>query len=261
MHAILRLFPSPRALALGAVAFLALSLPGADDAEAKGGKKGCLPGMSSILGKFCIDKYEASVVEIVGGKRTRPHSPYAPVDGLDIKAVSKRGVVPQAYISRDQAETACEAGGKRLCTDEEWMTACRGKKPTRFPYGDERKEGYCNDSGVSSFNRYYGGGNAETPQAAYTWTNMNDPRLNQLEGTLAPTGKLQEVQERLRRLRHGRQPARVDGGPRRHLPRRLLPRHPHQRRRLRLPHHGARGDVPRLLDRVPLLSLRWGAGL
>ncbi len=68
------------------------------------------------------------------------------------------------------------------------MTACRGKKPTRYPYGDDHKDGYCNDSGVSSFNKYYGGGNAETPPDAYTWANMNDPRLNQLEGTLAPTG-------------------------------------------------------------------------
>ena len=192
MDAILPHFPSPRALALGAAAFLALTLPGADDAEAKAGRRGCLPGMSSILGKFCIDKYEASLVEVLGGNRTRAHSPYAPVDGPAVKAVSKRGVKPQAYISRDQAETACEAAGKRLCTDDEWLTACRGKKPTRFPYGDERKEGYCNDSGVSSFNRYYGGGNVETPQEAYTWTNMNDPRLNQLEGTLAPTGKFKK---------------------------------------------------------------------
>jgi formylglycine-generating enzyme len=69
------------------------------------------------------------------------------------------------------------------------MTACKGKHPTQYPYGDDHKDGYCNDSGVSSFNHYYGGGNAETPQSAYSWVNMNDPRLNQLDGTLAPTGQ------------------------------------------------------------------------
>ena len=45
---------------------------------------------------------------------------------------------------------------------------------------------------MSSFNKYYGGGNAETPQEAYTWVNMNDPRLNQLPGTLAPTGRFKK---------------------------------------------------------------------
>jgi sulfatase modifying factor 1 len=184
---------SPRALALGAAAFLALTLPAADDAVAKGsGKKGCPAGMASILGKFCVDKYEASVVEVLVGNKTRAHSPFAPVDGLKIKAVSKKGVKPQAYISRDQAESACEAAGKRLCSDDEWITACKGKHPTQYPYGDDHKEGYCNDSGVSSFNRYYGGGGVETPQEQYTWSNMNDPRLNQLEGTLAPTGKFRK---------------------------------------------------------------------
>ncbi len=179
--------------------FLAVTLPSAEDAAAKGKKpaivatkttkkKGCLPGMSSIHGKFCIDKWEAATVEILEGGKTRPHSPYEPVDGLKVKAISKKGVKPQAYISRDQAEEACHNAGKRLCTDEEWITACKGKHPTQYPYGDEHKDGYCNDTGVSSFNHYYGGGNAEPPKEAYSWANMNDPRLNQLAGTLAPTG-------------------------------------------------------------------------
>jgi formylglycine-generating enzyme len=179
--------PSPRAFAAGAAVFLALTLPGADDAVAKG-KKGCPAGMASILGKFCIDRFEASTVEVLEGGKTRSHSSFVPVDGIVVKAVSKKGVKPQAYISRDQAEAACHEAGKRLCSDDEWITACKGKHPTQYPYGDDHKDGYCNDSGVSSFSKYYGGGNADTPQEAYTWSNMNDPRLNQLEGTLAPTG-------------------------------------------------------------------------
>lgn len=191
-------FPLP--FALGAAMFLALTLPGAEDAAAKkpaaaltkGAHKGCLPGMASIHGKFCIDKYEAATVEILEGGRTRRHSPFEPVDGLKVKAISRKGVKPQAYISRDQAEEACENAGKRLCTDEEWITACKGKHPTQYPYGDDHKDGYCNDAGVSSFNKYYGGGNAEPPREAYSWANMNDPRLNQLPGTLAPTGSFKK---------------------------------------------------------------------
>jgi len=195
MPAFLRLF-RPLPVALGAAAFLALMLPGAEDAAARSAKtkssKGCPAGMASILGRFCIDKYEASTVEVLPGGKTRPHSPYDPVEGLKVKAVTRKGVKPQAYISRDEAAGACEVAGKRLCSDDEWMTACKGKKPTQYPYGDEHKDGYCNDAGVSSFNHYYGTANAEPSQEVYTWSNMNDPRLNQLQGTLAPTGKFKK---------------------------------------------------------------------
>lgn len=185
----------PVRLALPAAAFalLALGFPtlGQDgasfvpSAEAKGA---CPDGMSRIKGKYCIDRYEASVEEIVGPKKTKPHSPFASVAGLKVKAVSKKGVKPQGYISRDEAEEACQNAGKRLCTDEEWLTACKGKKPTLWPYGDDHKDGVCNDHGESSFNHYYGQGGGEPPKEAYSWENMNDPRLNQYPGGLALTG-------------------------------------------------------------------------
>ncbi|MCC6556437.1 MAG: SUMF1/EgtB/PvdO family nonheme iron enzyme [Polyangiaceae bacterium] len=175
---------------VAAAGLLILGLPSPRGAAAK--PKGCPKGMAPVQGRYCIDRYEASTVEILGKGKTRPHSPYLPVDGLKVKAVSKGGVKPQAYISRDQAEEACKNAGKRLCTDEEWVTACKGKRPTTFPYGDDRKAGACNDAGVSSFNHYYGDGGAEPPQAQYTWDNMNDSRLNQMKGTLAPTGRFKK---------------------------------------------------------------------
>jgi formylglycine-generating enzyme len=144
--------------------------------------------MVSVRGVFCIDRYEASTVEVLPKGRTRPHSPFLPVEDLKVRAVSRRGVKPQAYISRDQADAACRNAGKRLCADDEWIAACKGKRPTIFPYGALRRRGYCNDTGVSSFNRYYGERGGEPLQAAYTWPNMNDSRLNQMKGTLAPTG-------------------------------------------------------------------------
>lgn len=168
-----------------ALGLLVLGVPEPRLAAAK--PKGCPRGMTSVQGRYCIDWYEAGTVEILAGGKTRAHSPYLPVDGLKVKAISKRGIIPQAYISRDQAEVACKNAGKRLCSDEEWLTACKGKRPTTFPYGDERK-GYCNDGGSSSFNHYYGEGGAEPPKSSYTWENMNDSRLNQMKGTLAPAG-------------------------------------------------------------------------
>jgi formylglycine-generating enzyme len=181
---------SPLALVAVGVGLVAFGLPSPRGAEAKG--KRCPDGMANVLGRFCIDKYEASTVEMLPKKKTRKHSPYEPVDGLKVKAVSRRGVLPQAHISRNQAEAACQNAGKRLCTDEEWLTACRGKKPTTYPYGDEHKVGACNDRGVSSFNAYYGVAGAEAPKEAYTWANMNDPRLNQMKGTLAKTGAFKQ---------------------------------------------------------------------
>jgi len=179
---------SPLSCVLAAVAFLLLALPAIEQAEAKGKRTGCPQGMASVLGKFCIDKYEASTREILPRGKSRSHSPYKPVEGLKIRAVSRRNVKPQGHISRNQAEAACKSAGKRLCRDDEWIMACKGKRPTLYPYGNDRKDRWCNDHGVSSFNLYYGSGGAEPPKEAYTFENLNDPRLNQVKGGLAPTG-------------------------------------------------------------------------
>ncbi len=177
---------SPLAALVTSLILLAIMLPSAGEAEAKGKK--CPAGMTAIDGRYCIDQYEAFTVEILGKNKTQPHSPFQSVEGLRVKAMSKRGKIPQAYISRDQAEDACKNAGKRLCTDEEWLGACRGKKASVFPYGNERKTGVCNDGGVSSFNALYGISGGPPPQEAYNFVNMNDARLNQMKGTLAKSG-------------------------------------------------------------------------
>jgi formylglycine-generating enzyme len=172
----------------------ALELFGTSEAEAGP----CPADMVSIGGSFCIDQYEARTVEVAlpkPGTKGRPrvlrdHSPYKPVTGLEVMAVSAKGKVPQAHISRDEADRACRNAGKRLCTDEEWVQACKGKKPTLYPYGEDHVEGRCNDKGVSSFNLLYGPGNNQPPeQGAYTMEHMNDPRLNQMKGTVARGGE------------------------------------------------------------------------
>jgi hypothetical protein len=193
-----------------AVCALALALP-QDDAWAKAEKQksakkkpkkeepaakkkkkkrgpGCPGDMVSVRGAFCIDRYEAYVAEIGKGGKLSKHSPYEPLNEpgaakKSYKALNKKGRMPQAYISRDEAAAACDNADKRLCTDEEWVAACKGKKPTDWPYGDERKPGRCNDEGVSAFQIYFG------KDGAYTWENLNDPRLNQHAGTCAPSGK------------------------------------------------------------------------
>jgi formylglycine-generating enzyme len=145
----------------------------------------CPAEMESIEGKFCVDRYEASTVEINGDGSITAHSPFLPVTGLRVKAVSKKAVIPQAYINRNEAEAACKEAGKRLCSNTEWVTACKGPTGTTFPYGNERKGGYCVDTNrVPPLSRLFAG----LGGARFQFEPMNDPRLNQVPGTLAPTG-------------------------------------------------------------------------
>jgi hypothetical protein len=61
-----------------------------------------------------------------------------------IKAVSLPDVVPQGYLSQHLARRACEAAGKRLCTEAEWTYACRGSRQLKYPYGSHYLAGRCN---------------------------------------------------------------------------------------------------------------------
>jgi formylglycine-generating enzyme required for sulfatase activity len=170
-----------------AVSAASCSLVTTNPSEGKSGP--CPAGMAYVTGEqgrsFCIDRWEGSLVEI-DGKREVPHSPYEPVTKVEVKAVSKAGVIPQGYISKNEAEAACKAARKRLCTGEEWQLACRGRKPTKFPYGDDRKGGYCNDSGKAPLATLYpglGDGIFSSAEA------LNDRRINRSPNTVAKTGE------------------------------------------------------------------------
>jgi formylglycine-generating enzyme required for sulfatase activity len=139
--------------------------------------------MALVSGTFCIDRWEAALVEITAAGE-RPFSPYECPRGHVVRAISREGVVPQGYMSRDQADGACKAAGKRLCLESEWTAACRGNPPRAFPYGDSRQSGACNDSGISPLHILY----PEAPET-YLAGPMNDPRLNQQSRTVAKTGE------------------------------------------------------------------------
>ncbi len=59
-------------------------------------------------------------------------------------AVSKANVVPQGYVPGFVAVQACRASGKRLCREDEWVTACKGQQHVQYPYGQEYRQGVCN---------------------------------------------------------------------------------------------------------------------
>lgn len=127
----------------------------------------------------CIDRWETSVIDQKTGRALSPYyPPAAPLlrRVLDIwqveranygdaaaralplpyladweiagefepMAVSRGGVVPQGYLSRDLARHMCQNAGKRLCSLDEWKAACRGRANRNFPYGDSYVAGICN---------------------------------------------------------------------------------------------------------------------
>jgi len=93
-------------------------------------------------GPFAIDAFEAS---LEGGK-----------------AISAAGVESAGGVTWHEAQAACEAAGKRLCTEEEWLTACTGAIPVdengdgvfsndtlvgnQHSYGEHFRQGWCADS-------------------------------------------------------------------------------------------------------------------
>ncbi|HVU00267.1 MAG TPA: SUMF1/EgtB/PvdO family nonheme iron enzyme [Polyangiaceae bacterium] len=200
----------PRLLYLPDAAPAPLPLP-APEVPAPRVASRCPPEMVSIRSQFCIDRWEETLVDATRG---RPLSPYyhptpectrrewerwqrlrseqRPVEGRSMPvppppewelsaprfepmAVSSPNAIPNGYLSGQIAEAACTRAGKRLCTPEEWVTACRGEKNRKFPYGHHFEDGRCNVYRATHPARLLHG----DASAGHL-----DPRLNQVtEGT------------------------------------------------------------------------------
>jgi sulfatase modifying factor 1 len=164
-----------------------------DETAGRATKRGpCPSGMVEIGRGYCIDRYEASLTEVLASGAERPWPYYQAVpSGVIVRAVSEPNVYPQGYVSGLQARAACARSGKRLCKPTEWVQACMGPDKTTFPYGNHREVGRCNDNGRSAMH-FFNPGLDGKPEHQWMWgyhDNMNDPRLNQLEGTLTKTGE------------------------------------------------------------------------
>ncbi len=138
----------------------------------------CPPEMVDVKGQFCIDRFEA-VLEDEQGRRLSPYyhptpqqtrasyerwdrqrhesataegralpvpvpPPWQLSGPVQPRAVSIAGEIPHGYQSGRSADQVCRNAGKRLCTEPEWVLACRGERDTQFPYGEEYEAGRCN---------------------------------------------------------------------------------------------------------------------
>jgi hypothetical protein len=134
---------------------------------------------------YCIDRFEGHLVTVGPDGAITPH-PYYEVPESDVTywARSEKDVYPQAYISRTVAQAACKAVGKRLCSREEWMRACRGPKGWTFPYGNKRKADRCNSSKPHLLQQMFG---SDPHKWGYDEA-FNNPKLAREPGYLATTG-------------------------------------------------------------------------
>jgi Sulfatase-modifying factor enzyme 1 len=142
----------------------------------------CPEDMVLVKQHLCVDRYEAQLVDAATGQLLSPYYPVRKDYSWFLKAIhdrskqhfdsggtglgrtlpfppfptwqksgelepvaqSREGVEPNGYVNMNVAKSACERAGKRLCTLEEWRTACRGKAGRKFPYGDTYEAGKCN---------------------------------------------------------------------------------------------------------------------
>ena len=149
---------------------------------AEPGSGGCADGMVPV-DTFCIDRYEAALIDDTPASNGAPWSPYFNPGSTLVHAISAQLAVPQGYISQIQAGAACAAAGKRLCTDSEWLRACQGPSTTTYPYGDTYVSNACNDTrAVNPVIEYFGAG------ATFSSDQLNHPCLNQLRFGLGRAG-------------------------------------------------------------------------
>ncbi|HEU5076418.1 MAG TPA: SUMF1/EgtB/PvdO family nonheme iron enzyme [Polyangiaceae bacterium] len=144
-------------------------------------KAPCSDGMV-LVGSFCIDRYEAHLLLADGSGVHPANHPLA--SGVEYRAASGAGVLPQGYISRDEASAACQAAGKRLCKAREWQAACKGAAGHKYPYGVDEVKGRCNTGKVHLPSQLFG-----PFVTRYGEQHLNHPRLNLEPGFLAKTGE------------------------------------------------------------------------
>ena len=100
----------------------------------------CPADMARVLNLFCIDVYEAS----------RPDATADNAGSDESMATSRADVLPwMVYEVNSDADAACQAAGKRLCTIEEWEYVCHGPQSTVYAYGDDYEPQTCN--GLETF--------------------------------------------------------------------------------------------------------------
>ncbi len=136
-----------------------------DVTDAREGNRGaCSPGMVEIAGKMRVTQIGDELQKAFCSKWINKDFPErcatfdkekwaAARDKLDTKPMhfcidrfeypNRKGEYPVVFIDWNAAAKTCEAGGKRLCTEDEWTFACEGEEAMPYPYGFDRDKDAC----------------------------------------------------------------------------------------------------------------------
>ena len=117
--------------------------------------------------KFYIYTYEAS----------RPDAAAASAGSTKTRSCSRLGVMPWTNVTYTEAEAACKASGKRLCSPTEWYLACSGTNGRAYPYGNTYSASACNGKD------YFSGKDAVTTTGAASGCKSYDSVMD-LSGNL-----------------------------------------------------------------------------
>ncbi len=123
------------------------------------GAVSCSDDMVPVASAYCVDRYEAS----------RPDATSTSAGRDDSRAVSVAGVLPWQVASNAAAEAACRAAGKRLCTPDEWLLACRGPDGTVYAYGDRYDTTACNGIDAFGWGRFHLAPTGEFERCTNEW--------------------------------------------------------------------------------------------
>jgi formylglycine-generating enzyme required for sulfatase activity len=88
------------------------------------------------------------------------------------------GATPMVSVSWVEAKMACRDAGKRLCTIEEWVNACRGESRVSYPYGTDYDQKRCPTEGEHPYPsgsfKNCGEGYGLRDMVGNTWEWVND---------------------------------------------------------------------------------------
>ncbi len=96
----------------------AFALASGDAGAKKKRRRGGCPASMVRVRDACVDRYEAP---------------------------NRRGAKPLVMQTANDAASWCATRHKRLCTEDEWITACEGEEHRTYPYGNEHVDGRCTD--------------------------------------------------------------------------------------------------------------------
>jgi hypothetical protein len=114
---------------------------------------------------FYIYRYEAS----------RPDANGATAGTSNVRPCSNPNVLPWSNVSWTDANAACMAVGKRLCTETEWQRACQGAAGRTYPYGNSFVTNACNTKEYDPVDCNPSDANGDVDQALPTATKYGCP--------------------------------------------------------------------------------------